>query len=141
MRTPEDIIGIWVLDDNEYFQYNENYTVTNIQIEYLDGERVGLWRDDAYFYEPGYQILIYLNGIKAVVYKIVEQNATSFTWCWVKEIDEEEATSADDIGKLMGDIIKEAQEGFHLDPTKYVTFKKISQQQFDQILEDLPIIF
>ena len=138
---PENIIGIWSPSDSRYLEFGNDYTVHNLEIEYQDGESIGIWNNDAYLYEPGYHIVIYMSGTKADVYQIIELNETYMTWCWVEEVEIDDTASKETIGHLIGDIIKKAQEGFHLNPELYQTFRKISEDEFYSILESLDIMY
>ena len=136
MRMPENIIGIWSPSDSRYLEFGNDYTVHNLEIEYQDGESIGIWNNDAYLYEPGYHIVIYMSGTKADVYQIIELNETYMTWCWVEDI---EAESAESIGAIIGQIINQAQAGFKLDPDLYQSFTRIPKDKFLDIL--LKIMF
>ena len=138
---PEDIIGIWSPSDSHYLEFGKDYTVHNLEIEYQDGESIGLWRTDAYLYEPGYHIVIYMTGTQADVYQIVALDPNQMTWCWVEKIEIDDTANKETIGHLIGDIIKKAQEGFDLNPELYQSFRKISQDEFFSILEKLDIMY
>lgn len=139
VRVPEDIIGIWKLSDTDYYRFNQDYTVRRLQIEYQDGESIGIWTTDSYLYEPGYQIVIYLSGNKADVYQIVDLTSNGFTWCWVEEVNAENAGNSESIGKIIGEIIKQAQEGFNLDPELFESFRKISEEEYLDIIAGLDL--
>lgn len=141
VRMPEDIMGVWSPSSTRYLEFSEGYTVHNLDIEYQDGESIGLWTVDAYLYEPGYHLVIYLTGNKADVFQIISLDSSQMTWCWVEQIEFDESMSKENIGKILGNIIKEAQEGFHLDPEHYQSFKKISEDDFFSILESLNIMY
>lgn len=141
VRTPDDILGIWSPSDSEYLEFTADYRVRKLNILYQDDKSIGEWTEDAYLYDPGYQLVIYMNGVKAYVYEVVSMDATQFTWCPVKEIDAQEIDSKDKVGHILGDIIKEAQEGFHLNPELYETFYKVSEDKFYSILEGLNILY
>ena len=141
VRMPENIIGIWAASDSHYLEFGEDYTVHNLEIEYQDGESIGLWNNDAYLYEPGYHIVIYLTGTKADVFQVVDLSQDLLTWCWVKQIEIDESINKETIGHIIGDIIKDAQEGFKLNPELYQTFHKISEDEFFSILEKLDIMY
>lgn len=137
VRLPEDIIGIWSPSDTTYLEFSEENTVYHLEIRYQDSESIGEWTRDVYYYEPGYNLVVYLSSEHdAAVYQIVELTQNSFTWCWVKDID---AESTESITQIIGQIINEAQEGFKLDPALFRTFHKIPRDQFYKILENLDI--
>lgn len=138
VREPADILGVWSPGDNYYLEFtSENNSVYNLEIEYQDGESIGKWTRDVYYYEPGYNLVVYLSSSHtAAVYQIVEFTGNKFTWCWVEDID---ADTTESIGKIIGEIINQAQEGFKLDPALYQTFQKIPKDKFYELLESLDI--
>lgn len=137
MRIPSDIYGVWSPDNETYFEYCEENIVHKLQIEFQDNESIGEWTKDVYYYEPGYNLVIYLAGEnKADVYQIVEMTEQKMTWCWVDEVV---AVNTESVGHIIGDIIKQAQEGYKLNPALYKTFVKIPQEKFFSILESLDI--
>lgn len=139
MRMPKDIEGIWSPDSTHYYEFGNNNNVRFLTIEYQDGETIGNWTEDAYFYEAGYNLVVYMNSEhKAMVYQIVELTESRLVWCWVKQLEVE---SRDDISKALGEIIKEAQAGFKLNPELYETFNKISEDEFLSILESLDLMY
>lgn len=140
VRQPENIMGIWSPDDSTYLEFTTNNSVYHLTIEQQDGESIGLWVRDVYYYEPGYDLVIYLTaGHDADVYQIVEMTADRLTWCWVKNIDITDMGSTDAVGHLIGEIINEAQEGFKLNPELYQNFTRISEDRFFSIIESLDI--
>lgn len=140
VRMPDDIVGIWSPSDTRYLDFQENYSLFNLEIFSREGERYGQMTQDGYLYEPGYQIVIYLNGTGADVYQVVKLTSSELTWCWVDEISTENA-DRENIGKILGDIIKKAQEGFKLDPELYQSFRKISQEEYLEVIESLDYIW
>lgn len=139
VRFPEDIIGVWTPGENLYLEFAENNSVYHLDIESQDGESIGKWTRDVYYYEPGYQLVVYLSSDHdASVYQIVEMTQGKMTWCWVENIDTEGEES---IGQIIGHIINQAQEGFKLDPALNQTFTRISKDKFYEILEGLDITY
>ncbi|MCH5240093.1 MAG: hypothetical protein J1F38_07710 [Muribaculaceae bacterium] len=140
IRMPEDILGVWSPDETTYLEFSTNNSVYNLKIEYQDGESIGLWDRDVYYYEPGYNLVIYMTaGHSLNVYEIVEMTSESLTWCWVEKVDIESAESTQDITQLIGKIINEAQAGFNLNPEYFESFKKIPKDKFLLMLESLDI--
>lgn len=140
-RRPEDILGVWSPSDTRYFEFGKDYTVHYLDIEYQDGENIGLWTTDAYLYEPGYDMVVYLKGTQAEVYKIIELTSNRLTWCWVEVIEIDDTVSKEQIGHILGDIIKKAQEGFKLNPELYQSFRKVPENDFFSLLESLDILY
>lgn len=141
VRMPEDILGVWKLDGTDtYFQFGEENIVKKFTTEYQDGQSIGKWDwDDVYYYEPGYNLVIYLSSQhEADVYQILQLDNNRMVWCWVDEI---RAQDVDSIGSIIGDIIKKAQEGFTLNPELYQRFTYIPELQFLELLDSLDIIY
>lgn len=137
VRLPVDILGVWSPNQDNYLEFCEENIVHRLEVKYQDSESIGLWVKDVYYYEPGYNLVIYLSGEKdADVFQIVDLTETQLTWCWVDQV---EATDTESIGKVIGDIIKKAQDGYKLNPALYQSFQKIPQNEFFRILEGLDI--
>lgn len=140
MRVPENIFGIWSPDDNSYLEMLDDYTIRHLEIEYQDGESIGWWTADVFFYEPGYNLVIYIDSQQqGEVYEIVELTDQYLTWCPVDKIDIIDRDES--IGHIIGNIIKKAQEGYKLDPGLFQTLKKIPKNQFLELLESLDIMY
>lgn len=138
MRYPDYIEGVWSPDGSVYLEFSADNVVRNLKIETRDGLSIGSWTKDVYFYEPGYNLVIYLTSEhQADVYQIVEAEDIRFVWCWVESIERGEAESA---GKLIGDIINKAQEGFTLNPELYETYFRISMTRFLSVVESLDLL-
>lgn len=143
MRTPDDIMGIWMSEDQEnvYLEFSDNNEVHYLKLDYDDNETIGLWELDVYIYEPGYNLVIYINhNNEAMVYKIISLDSRYLTWCKVKDIDPE-TVSRENIGQLIGQILNEAQEGFTTYPELYQTFKRIPENEYLEMLERLDIFY
>lgn len=141
VRMPADFEGIWSPSDSVYLEFGSDFTVHKLEIEHQDGESIGWWTNDAYIYEPGYHIVIYMMASKADVYQVIDLTQDVMTWCWVEEIQIEETSGKEQIGKLLGDIIKQAQEGFNLNPELYQSFRRISKDDFFSLLEEMDIMY
>ena len=140
VRTPADIIGIWSPSDSYYIEFNDDNTTRVLEISVEDDEKIGTWSDNVYFYEPGYNLVIYLDFPRDIeVYQILSLTQSKMEWCWVKSLKDEYSEN-DSLGSIVGDIIKEAQEGFTLNPELYQTFVRISEDEFLDILENINIM-
>ena len=140
VRLPENILGVWSpYNDTLYLEFCEQNEIHRLNIEFQDDESIGIWTKDVYYYEPGYNLVVYLSGEKAAdVFQIVKLTDSELEWCWVDKV---EVTSAQSVGKILGDIIKKAQEGYKLDPALYQSFRRIPENQFFSILESLNIFY
>ena len=141
VRMPEDILGVWSPDDSLYLEFSTNNEVHKLSVFEQDGESIGQWDMEVYFYEPGYNLVIYINNEnEATVYQIISMDNNEMTWCWVEDIPQEKVEE-EGIGKILGEIINQAQEGFKLDPELYQSYKKIPENEFFDILEKLDIFY
>lgn len=141
IRTPDDIIGVWSPSSDIYLEFCEDNTIRNLQIVEQDSESIGEWNDEVYFYEPGYDLLIYLTyNNKAIVYKIISLTDQNMTICWVEDIKQSMVDELG-IGNVIGQIINQAQEGFKIDPELYQSFHRIPKNQFLEMLEELDIMY
>ncbi|MCH5226973.1 MAG: hypothetical protein J1F16_04050 [Muribaculaceae bacterium] len=137
MRVPDDILGIWTPDNVTYLEYSDNNEVYRLQVDYDDGETIGLWWKETYYYEPGYNLVLYVDVDDRVnVYQVVEMTQNTMTWCWVEEVNYKDA---EDMGHVIGSIINKAQEGYVLNPEYYQSFTRLSRNEFFRILENLGI--
>lgn len=137
VRLPSDILGVWAPSDNLYLEFCDQNVIHKLDIEFQDNETIGIWTKDVYYYEPGYNLVIYLSGRNnADVFQIVKLSDKEMTWC---PVDELKVETTENVGQLIGQIIKKAQEGYKLNPELYQYFRKISENQFLDILEELNI--
>ena len=138
-RTPEDILGIWTDNEGRYMVLDSIYEAFNLYVTEENGEISARWMQDAYIYEPGYNLVVY-NDVRLhpEVYQVIELTEESLVWCWVEDL-RENLDSGASIGEILGQVIQEAQDGFQVDPDKYQYFTRVSQNDFDRLLEELGI--
>ncbi|MCH5233240.1 MAG: hypothetical protein J1E78_06325 [Muribaculaceae bacterium] len=140
VRMPDNILGVWSPSDDVYLEFRENNTIRHLNIEMEDGETIGIISDDVFFFEPGYNLVVYISAQQtANVYKIITLTDSKLTWCWVDDITDE-YEGDQNIGSIIGKIIQKAQEGYHLDPGRYEYFNKVPEVKFLEILENLDIL-
>ena len=141
IRVPDDIMGVWQTSPDSYIEFSTNNEAHRLVIFEQDGETIGDWFLDVYFYEPGYNLVIYIDAeSNANVYQVVSLSDYALTWCWVDEIHYE-GLNKETIGQIIGQIINKAQEGYHLNPELYESFRKVSYDKFFQLLESLDIMY
>lgn len=140
VRQPADIMGTWAENSSHFLQFRDDNIVRPFTILEQDGETFGKWeKRDVYYYEPGYNLVLYLNSeFDASVYQIVELTDTSMVWCWVDSIEE---PHRDTIGQIIGNIINKAQEGYELNPELYQYFTRVSEEEFLEILDKLEMVY
>lgn len=140
VRMPDDIKGYWRSANGDYIMElgDENISMP-LYIEHQNGEVFGKWGyEEVYYYEPGYNLVIYLTEQhQANVYQVVELTSSNLTWCWVDEIKD---ANEDNIGQIIGDIINKAQAGYKLDPSLYQYFNRLSEDQYMDFLNSLDYI-
>ena len=139
VRMPDNILGVWQLTPDYYFQFRDDNVSKEFLIDHQDGESIGKWSwDNVFYYEPGYNIVIYITSEhEANVYQVTELTQDKLTWCWVDEIN---AKDTNGVGSIIGEIINKAQEGFELNPELYETFTRIPEDEFLDILDNLDYI-
>lgn len=139
VRMPDDILGVWQQDADSFLQFNDDQIARRFHIDYQNGISIGKWNwDDVFYYDPGYNLIIYLSSDhEADVYQVVELTKSRLVFCWVDDI---EVQSTSDIGNALGEVIKNAQEGYELNPELYQSFTRVSEDQFLSILDSLDLI-
>ena len=141
MRTPEDIMGVWSKESDRYIEFSTNNEAHKLLIYDQNSEKIGDWYIDAYFYEPGYNLVIYINENNvATVYQVIALTDSKLTWCPVDELPPD-SINKDNIGNVIGGIINKAQEGYHLNPELYESYSKIPYYDFLELLESLDIMY
>ena len=140
-RTEADILGVWTDGDGRYMMLDSLFHAYNLYLSENNEELLyAEWTYDGYLYEPGYNIVVYTTSNKADVFQVTELTDSELVWCPVKEFGVDDILNSDSVGKLLGQIINEAQQGFILDPYLYQYFYKISQEEFEALLESLGIM-
>lgn len=140
VRMPDNIMGVWSHGDNVYMEFSTNNTVRNLVVDYQDGESIGNWQKEVYYYEPGYNLVLYITSHQeGVVYEVVKLTNSDLTWCPVDTIDVIDRDES--IGQIIGNIIQKAQEGYKLDPELFESFTKVSEEEFLNVIESLDLIY
>ena len=140
MRTSADILGVWSPGSGEYREFLNNQTVRNLTVETQDDLTIGTWEEEVYYYEPGYEIVLYITAHQeGEVYKVIDLTDKKLVWCPVDKI--EVIDRDESIGHIIGNIINKAQEGYPTNPELYETFAKISENDFLSILSGLDLIY
>lgn len=141
VRSEEDILGVWTDNEGYYMQVQPDNRAYSLYITEQDGETIGRWDEDGFFYEPGYNLVISMDSSsRPQVYQVLELNDSSLVWCWVDDLASkyQEGMSA---GEIIGEILQEAQEGYEINPEFIRTFTKISDEEFYSMLESLNIFY
>ena len=141
LRKPADILGVWSPDSSRYLKFNDDNTVHILTISDVENETIGSWTENVYLYEPGYNLVIYLDFPNEVtVYQVVTLTESKMVWCPVKTL-REEYENGESIGNIIGQIINEAQAGFKLDPELFISYYKVTEEKFLNVLEELDITY
>ena len=137
IRMPDDILGVWSPSESVFLQFQSDNIVHRLEIEEQDGESIGWWYQDVYYYEPGYNLVIYLTSDhEAKVYQIVELTSDRLTWCFVYQIN---ISDTESITQALGEIINRAQEGFRLDPALFEYFHYVPEDTFLDIMDNIEL--
>ena len=140
VRHQDDIIGYWTDGKGRYMNLESETVAYNLYVYDQDGLTIGRYEQDGYFYEPGYNLVLYMDeSLNPQVYKIVELSDKEMIWCWVEDI-RESFDNNDSVGEIIGQIIKDAQEGFDLDPANYLYFYSITEDEYLDIVDSLDVI-
>lgn len=138
VRSVSDIYGAWIDNDGNYFYFR----YPNICYKLVpESEDWAMLDYDAYYYEPGYNFLLYVsavrdndNEIQPDIYSVTALTETEMTWVWASNLRDEKYDGMSK-SEILGQIIKEAQEGFKLDYSRTSEFTKIETDEFKRLLE------
>ncbi|MDE6578126.1 MAG: hypothetical protein K2K58_08160 [Muribaculaceae bacterium] len=153
-RNEEDILGIWTDSAGRYLYFNTETMVFDIRLENDGSEKSYSLMQDSYFYEPGYNFVIFLDFMKGVengsdseswedmvspdVYQVVSLTQNSLKWCWVDNLTDDKYSGMSK-KEIIGRVIQEADKGFTLLPENYQSFTRVSDEEFDRIVDDYQI--
>ena len=142
VRHQDEIMGVWTDGDGSYMEFMADNTLINLKVSYQDNESIGDWTRDVYFYEPGYEIVIYLFAeVEGYIYKIINLDEKELVWCRVKELNlREDYENGMAMGEIIGNIINEAHEGFETNPADYVSFTKVPVDEFYDMIQNIDIM-
>lgn len=130
-RSENDIYGAWVDGDGNYFYFGYPNTCYKLMPE---SEDMAALDYDAYYYEPGYGFLLYVDmQSQPDIYQVTKLSDGEMTWVWADNLLDEKYDGMSK-SEILGQVIKEAQEGFKLDYSRTSTFSKISVDTLREIL-------
>lgn len=155
VREESDILGVWTDGNDRYLYFVTETMVYDLRLDNSDGEMSYTLMQDSYFYEPGYNFVIFMDFMKGLegenadtsdweelvspeVYEITALNKESLTWCWVDNLTSEKYKGLNK-KEIIGKVIQEADKGFTLLPENYRTFTSVSESDFNQILIDYDV--
>lgn len=137
VRSENDIYGAWIDNNGNYFYFRYPNLCYRLVPE---SEDWAILDYDAYYYEPGYNFLLYVsaaqendNEIQPDIYSVTSLTDTEMTWVWADNLRDDKFDGMSK-SEILGQIIKEAQEGFKLDYSRTRVFTKIANDEFDRIL-------
>lgn len=131
-RSENDICGAWVDNDGNCMYFKLPNLCYKVVPETDDMAEVYY---DAYYYEPGYNFLLYVDSeTQPDIYMVTELNDKGMTWVWADNLRDDKYDGMSK-SEILGAIIKQAQEGFTLDYSRTITFARISMYEFERFLE------
>lgn len=138
VRSVSDIYGAWTDNTGSYFYFRYPNVCYKLVPESDD---VAILDYDAYYYEPGYNFLLYVSvahddndQIQPDIYSVTSLTDKEMTWVWADNLRDDKYDDMSS-GEILGQIIKEAQEGFKLDYSRTSVFTKIETSEFKSLLE------
>lgn len=132
VRSESDIYGAWIDTDGNYFYFRYPNICYRLVPESDDW---ALLDYDAYYYEPGYNFLLYVNQeTQPDIYSVTALTESEMTWVWADNLRDDKYDGMSK-SEILGQIIKEAQEGFKLDYSRTYVFTKIENDEFKRLLE------
>lgn len=139
-RSHEDLYGVWTDNNGRYILFDDGNRAYNLYVTEQDGETIGTWEQDGYFYEPGYNLVIYIDyRSEPEIFQVVELTQNKLIWCWVDNLMDG-YQSGMSIGEIIGKIIKDAHDGYDLDPKLYQYFDRVPDDEFYEMIERLDIM-
>ena len=131
-RSEADIYGAWEDNSGDYFYFR----YPNICYKLAPGADGSAALDyDAYYYEPGYNFLLYMNiEGQPDIYGVTELSQSQMKWVWADNLLDEKYKEMSK-SEILGYIIKEAQEGFKLDYSRTSSFTRMETAEFKTLLE------
>lgn len=139
IRTESDLVGVWS-DKPDHFLYIKTDTrIYSIYIEEYDGEEVGVAEPDGYAYEPGYNFIVYMNREgKPDIYKLLSLTKEKMEWGWVDNLLDEKYEGMSKT-EILGQLLTEADKGFTVDESRIVTYTRVPDSEFQEILRKYDI--
>lgn len=136
-RNEGDILGVWTDGEGRYINFDSENRAFNLYVRTQDGMEIGLWEQDGYFYEPGYNLLIYMDqNSHPQIYQVLELTEDELVWCWVEDL-RDNYNGTDSIGEIIGQIIQNAHDGYPIDPEKTEFFSRVPEDRFLDIIDSL----
>lgn len=131
-RSENDIYGSWVDNDGNYFYFRYPNICYKLVPESADRAALDY---DAYYYEPGYNFLLYMNiEGQPDIYEVTAISENEMTWVWADNLLDDKYKDMSK-SEILGQVIKEAQEGFKLDYSRTSVFSRIEIAEFKSALE------
>lgn len=140
VRNENDILGAWDKGDGTYLRFEKDNIVMLLNVTEQDNLTIGDWSRDVYFYEPGYELLIYMDAeLQPNVYQVIKLTDRELVICWVDNLRDEYG-SDQSIGEIIGNIIKDAHEGYDLNPAYFTYYTKISDDEYYDIIQNIDVM-
>ncbi|MDE6096617.1 MAG: hypothetical protein K2G52_10555 [Muribaculaceae bacterium] len=135
VRTESDLVGVWSDSTNHYLYIQSDTRIYSLFIEEYDGETVGVLEPDGYIYEPGYNFIVYMGREgEPNVYQLMSVSETEMVWCWADNLLDEKYDGMSK-SEILGALLKEADKGFTLDPSRTITYRRVPDSEFQSLLD------
>lgn len=139
VRTENDLVGVWTDTPGHYIFIQNDTRIFSLYVETYeeDGEteEMGVLEQDGYIYEPAYNFIVYMNReSQPNIYQLMSLTDDRMIWCWVDNLRDKKYENLSKT-EILGAVLKEADKGFHTDPKDYITFSRVSDAEFQSILD------
>lgn len=135
VKSANDILGVWTDGNGYYMNLREDTRAYTLSVSGKGEEASATFDLSVYFYEPGYDILLWIDGeAQPNVYQVVSLTDDKLVWCWVDNLRDDKYDGLSK-SELIGQIIQQAHDGYPLDPARYQTFTRTSTEIYLHLLE------
>lgn len=138
-RSGDDILGIWTDGEGRYIWFHKENRAFNLYVTEQDGTTIGRWQTDIYFYEPGYNLLIYNETGRPQVYQVLELDKERLWWCWADDLMDH-YMDGESLGQIIGQVLQNAQQGYEIDPSQSEYFTSMSEDDFLDYIETIGLM-
>lgn len=131
VRSEADIVGVWSDDAGHYMYLDSTIHSFNFDFNTSTEDEPFGFDIDGYYYEPGYNFLLYINAeSQPDIYQVMSLTDTEMTWCWVDNLMEPQYDGLSK-SEILGKVITQAQEGFEINPALYHTYERVPMAELE----------